>query len=96
MALFLAYLTTITALPPLTLQWRCLWRIDASDSSALYFQDKSLNIWQFDPISDSAKVIAHYDINALFMTDYCAIKHTMLSDNFVAEQQQLVNLKTTD
>ena len=86
-------LTAITALPALTLQWRYFWRTDASGSSALYFQDKKLNIWQYDPINDSAMIIGRYDINALFMTDYSATKNSMLSDNFVAEQQQLVHLK---
>jgi DNA-binding winged helix-turn-helix (wHTH) protein len=86
-------LTTITALPALTLQWRYFWRTDASGSSALYFQDKELNIWQFDPINDAAMIIGRYDINALFMTDYSASRNSMLSDNFVAEQQQLVHLK---
>lgn len=86
-------LTGITALPPLTLQWRYFWRTNTRGSSALYFQDKSLNIWQFEPINDTAAVIGHYDINALFMTDYSAIRNSMLSDNFVAEQQQLVYLE---
>jgi hypothetical protein len=89
-------LTTITALPALTLQWRYFWRTDANGSSALYFQDKELNIWQFDPINDAAMIIGRYDINALFMTDYSASRNSMLSDNFVAEQQQLVHLKITN
>ncbi len=86
----------INSLPPLTLQWRYFWRADAKGNYALYFQDKNLNVWQFDPIADTAQVIGHYDINALFMTDYSAVKHSMLSDNFVAERQQLVQLQTTN
>lgn len=86
-------LTKITALPALTIQWRYFWRVDMQGDFALYFQDKNLNIWRYDPINEQAEVIDHYDINALFMTDYNAQKHSMLSDNFVAEQQQLVQLK---
>ena len=86
-------LTKITALPALTIQWRYFWRADTQGDFALYFQDKNLNIWRYDPINEQAEVIDHYDINALFMTDYNAQKHSMLSDNFVTEQQQLVQLK---
>ena len=89
-------LTKINALPSLTLQWRYFWRADNQGAFALYFQDKKLNIWRYEPLNDTAKIVGRYDINALFMTDYSAIKHKMLSDNFVAEQQQLVQLKTTN
>lgn len=89
-------LTKINALPSLTLQWRYFWRADNQGAFALYFQDKKLNIWRYEPLNDTAKIVGRYDINALFMTDYSAIKHHMLSDNFVAEQQQLVQLKTTN
>lgn len=89
-------LTKINALPSLTLQWRYFWRADNQGAFALYFQDKKLNIWRYEPLNDTAKIVGRYDINALFMTDYSAIKHNMLSDNFVAEQQQLVQLKTTN
>lgn len=86
-------LAKITALPALTIQWRYFWRADTQDDFALYFQDKNLNIWYYDPINERAEVVDHYDINALFMTDYNAQKSSMLSDNFVTEQQQLVQLK---
>ncbi len=89
-------LTNISALPPLTLQWRYFWRAGSDGKFALYFQDKKLNIWQYNPLNETAKIVGRYDINALFMTDYSAVKHSMLSDNFIAEQQQLVQLQTAN
>jgi len=89
-------LTPISALPNLILQWRYFWRTDRNGFSALYFQDKDLNIWKYDPVAEIATVVGRYNLNALFMTDYSVNKHRMLSDNFVEEQQQLVTIKVSN
>ncbi len=75
----------ITALPPLTIQSGYVWR-----ENNLYLQDKKLNIWRYDPMNETAEVIGKYDINSLFMTDFKPSTSTMVTDNFVAEQRDLV------
>jgi len=77
------------------IQWRYFWRQDNNQKHALYFQDKQQNIWRYDPVDDTTKVVGHFDENALFMTDFSALKNTMLSDNFVAEKRDLVELTMT-
>lgn len=78
-------LSQISALPPLTIQSGYVWR-----DNHLYLQDKKLNIWRYDPISEVAEVIGKYDINSLFMTDFQPENSTLVTDNFVAEQRDLV------
>jgi hypothetical protein len=78
-------LSQISALPPLTIQSGYVWR-----DNHLYLQDKKLNIWRYDPISEVAKVIGKYDINSLFMTDFQPENSILVTDNFVAEQRDLV------
>lgn len=75
----------ISALPPLTIQSGYVWR-----ENNLYLQDKKQNIWRYDPISEVAEVIGKYDINSLFMTDFKPATSTIVTDNFVSEQRDLV------
>jgi DNA-binding winged helix-turn-helix (wHTH) protein len=75
----------LSALPPLTIQSIYVWRDDN-----LYLQDKKLNVWRYDPIREEAEVIGKYDINSLFMTDFKPSTSTLVTDNFVAEQRDLV------
>gem|GEM_PF-3356999 len=75
----------ISALPPLTIQYRYLWR-----EGYLYFQDKKLNIWRYDPINEAAEIIAKYDINSLFLTDFNPENNSIITDNFVSEQRDVV------
>ena len=77
-----------------TLQWRYFWRQNNKGEFALYFQDKQQNIWRYNPYNEEAEVVAQFDENALFMTDFSATKFTMLSDNFVAEKRILVKLSS--
>lgn len=78
-------LSQLSALPPLIIQSVFVWR-----DNNLYLQDKKLNIWRYDPISEVAEVIGKYDINSLFMTDFKPSTSTIVTDNFVAEQRDLV------
>jgi len=75
----------ISALPPLTIQYRYLWR-----EGHLYFQDKKLNIWRYDPINEIAEIIAKYDINSLFLTDFKPENNSIITDNFISEQRDVV------
>jgi DNA-binding winged helix-turn-helix (wHTH) protein len=78
-------LSQISALPPLTIQSGYVWR-----DNHLYLQDKKLNIWRYDPINEVAEVIGKYDINSLFMSDFKPATSTIVTDNFVSEQRDLV------
>jgi len=53
-------------------------------------QDKKQNVWRYDPINEVAKIIGKYDINSLFMTDFKPATSTIVTDNFVTEQRDLV------
>ena len=84
------------------LQWRYVTR-----DNALYFQDKAQNIWRYLPSSKAnnkpnniqekgeLQQIGRYDIGSLFMTDYSTSNHSMLSDNFIGERNELVKLELT-
>lgn len=85
-------MTLIDSLKDIKLQWRYFYKADKQQRSALYFQDKQKNIWRYELAEDKAQIIAQYDENALFMTDFSAINMTMLSDNFIAEQNDLVEV----
>ncbi len=87
-------LSYIEKFKKITLQWRYFWRQDNKGEFALYFQDKQQNIWRYNPYNEEAEVVAQFDENALFMTDFSATKFTMLSDNFVAEKRILVKLSS--
>jgi hypothetical protein len=78
-------LSELSALPPLTIQSSFIW----SDNN-LYLQDKKLNVWRYDPINEVAEIIGQYDINALFMTDFKLSISTIVTDNFLTEQRDLV------
>ncbi|MFT5294426.1 MAG: DNA-binding winged helix-turn-helix (wHTH) protein [Colwellia sp.] len=78
-------LSELSALPPLTIQSSFIW----SDNN-LYLQDKKLNVWRYDPINEVAEIIGQYDINALFMTDFKPSISTIVTDNFLTEQRDLV------
>ena len=75
----------ISALPALTIQSGYVWR-----ENNLYLQDKKQNIWRYDPINEVAEVIGKYDMNSLFMTDFQPSTATIVTDNFVSEQRDLV------
>lgn len=85
-------MTLIPTLKEIKLQWRYFYKTDKQGRSALYFQDKQKNIWRYELAEDKAQIVAQYDENALFMTDFSAINMTMLSDNFIAEQNDLVEV----
>jgi len=75
----------LSALPQLTIQSGYVWR-----ENHLYLQDKKQNVWRYDPINEVAKIIGKYDINSLFMTDFKPATSTIVTDNFIAEQRDLV------
>jgi len=75
----------LSALPQLTIQSGYVWR-----ENHLYLQDKKQNVWRYEPVNEVAKVIGKYDINSLFMTDFKPATSTIVTDNFVAEQRDLV------
>jgi len=81
----------IKDLDPITVQWRYYWR-----NNMLYIQDKQQNIWQYDAIKDQANVIQKFDLKSLFMTDFNPIKMQMLSDNYAAQQKDLVLFKASN
>jgi DNA-binding winged helix-turn-helix (wHTH) protein len=78
-------LSQLSGLPALTIQSGYVWR-----ENNLYLQDKKQNIWRYDPINEDAEVIGKYDINSLFMTDFKPSTSTIVTDNSVAEQRDLV------
>ena len=84
--------TAIKEFADVTLQWRYFWRADNEGNYALYFQDKAQNIWRYQQRDNTAHVIAEYDENALFMTDFSATTQRMLSDVFIAEKRELIQL----
>jgi DNA-binding winged helix-turn-helix (wHTH) protein len=75
----------LSVLPQLTIQSGYVWR-----ENHLYLQDKKQNVWRYDPVNEAAEVIGKYDINSLFMTDFKPATSTIVTDNFVAEQRDLV------
>jgi DNA-binding winged helix-turn-helix (wHTH) protein len=81
----------IKDLDPITVQWRYYWR-----NNMLYIQDKQQNIWQYNAIKDQAYVIQKFDLKSLFMTDFNPIKMQMLSDNYAAQQKDLVLFKASN
>ena len=81
----------IEPLSQIKLQWRYFYKPDRNGESALYFQDKQQNIWRYS-LANNAEIVGHFDENALFMTDFSAIKMTMLSDNFVSESNELIKI----
>lgn len=83
----------IPSLKDIKLQWRYFYKADKQGNKALYFQDKQKNIWQYEFDEDKAEVVGRFDENALFMTDFSATNMTMLSDNFVAEKNDLVEIQ---
>jgi len=82
---------TITDLDHITVQWRYYWR-----NNMLYIQDKKQNIWQYESLTNKAKVIQKFDLKSLFMTDFNPDKMQMLSDNYALQQKDLVLFKASN
>lgn len=82
----------IPSLADIKLQWRYFYKPDQQGNRALYFQDKQKNIWRYHFAGNKLNLVGQFDENALFMTDFSAINMTMLSDNFIAEKNELVEI----
>jgi len=80
-------LQPVEELADIILQWRYF-----SRGNALYFQDKKQNIWRYDTKVASKTKIGKFGIGSLFMTDFSIERNAMLSDNFIAELNELVEL----
>ncbi len=79
--------STITALPSFILQWRYFVK-----DGYVYLQDKQQNVWRYNALHEKAEVVGKYDINNLFMTDFKPQSNTMLSDNYISEHAELVEI----
>ncbi|MFC3034074.1 winged helix-turn-helix domain-containing protein [Pseudoalteromonas fenneropenaei] len=85
----------ITAVEPLAdiiLQWRFFVR-----DNAVLLQDKQKNIWRYQPDLNKAEIVAQFDEQALFATDFryeqsASEQLAMLSDNFAKYQANIVQI----
>ncbi|GHG03154.1 winged helix-turn-helix domain-containing protein [Thalassotalea marina] len=80
-------LVPLSTFKDITLQWRYYAR-----DGFVYLQDKQKNIWRYNPNSDSKSIVGQYSSDILFMTDYADKRSQMLSDNLIAEHNELVEL----
>jgi len=81
-------LLPVEALADIVLQWRYFNR-----GGELYFQDKKQNVWRYEPGTATKTRVGTFGMGSLFMTDFSAEGNRMLSDNFITEQNELVQLK---
>lgn len=82
-------LMPLEGLNDVVLQWRYFNR-----NGKIYLQDKQQNVWRYDESTDTKTKVGEFGLGSLFMTDYSIKHNAMLSDNFIAEKNELVELKT--
>jgi len=75
----------IQSLAGVKLHWRFYLR-----EGDIYFQDKQFNIWQFNPATEQAKIVGHYNKHALQITDFNPRQQQMLSQRLIKDSRELM------